>query len=67
MTLSFHKITFTVDDVLDILSDYTKPDEAPSEPFTAEDIEARFLAEAERLSHANLDHYDGEFDTPSNL
>lgn len=59
MTLSFHKITFTAQDVLDILSDYTIPDEVPSEPFTALDIEERFAAEAERLSSLGKTQYDG--------
>ena len=59
MTLSFHKINFTVDDILDIIDEYVNPEDAPSEPFTVQDIQDRFVIEAERLSHENKTQYDG--------
>jgi hypothetical protein len=65
MTLSFHKITFTADDVLDIIGDYLDPADYPdSEEATgglakAVEIENRFAAEAERLSSLGRTQYDG--------
>lgn len=65
MTLSFHKIIFTADDVLDILADYTDSENYDDDSdfdsgglTQARNIQTRFAAEAERLSSLGKTQYD---------